>query len=88
MTALIKEAGTKPELEVFDVGHIRIANHLINRGLVARPALFQLCLGNPCGIEATNENMVYIAQQFTRRRPMLRFRYWALTFHHGCFLHH
>lgn len=60
MAAMIKEVGTKPELEVFDIGHIRIANHLIRQGLVEKPPLFQLCLGIPWGIEATTENMVYM----------------------------
>ena len=60
MAGMIKEAGTKPELEVFDIGHIRIANHLIRQGLVENPPLFQLCLGIPWGIEATTENMIYM----------------------------
>jgi uncharacterized protein (DUF849 family) len=60
MAGLIKEAGVKPELEVFDIGHIRIAKHLIRQGIVAKPPLFQLCLGIPWGIEATTENMVYM----------------------------
>jgi uncharacterized protein (DUF849 family) len=60
MAAMIKEAGVKPELEVFDIGHIRIAKHLIGQGLVAKPPLFQLCLGIPWGAEATTENFVYI----------------------------
>lgn len=60
MAGMIKEAGVKPELEVFDIGHIRIANHLIRQGLIENPPLFQLCLGIPWGIEATTENMVYM----------------------------
>ena len=60
MAALIREAGSKPELEVFDIGHIRIAKHLIGQGLVKKPPLFQLCLGIPWGIEATLDNMVYM----------------------------
>jgi len=60
MAKMIKEAGTKPELEVFDIGHIRIANHLIRQGLVEKPPLFQLCMGIPWGIEATTENMIYM----------------------------
>jgi len=60
MAALLKEARVKPELEVFDMGHIRIAKHLMRQGLVASPPLFQLCLGIPWGIEATTENMVYM----------------------------
>jgi uncharacterized protein (DUF849 family) len=60
MATMIKQAGTKPELEVFDIGHIRIASHLVNKGLVEKPPLFQLCLGIPWGIEATAENLVYM----------------------------
>jgi len=60
MAGLIQEAGVKPELEVFDIGHIRIAKNLIRQGLVQNPPLFQLCLGIPWGIEATTENMVYM----------------------------
>jgi uncharacterized protein (DUF849 family) len=60
MAKMIQEAGTKPELEVFDIGHIRIGHHLIRQGLIPDPPLFQLCLGIPWGIEATTENMVYM----------------------------
>lgn len=60
MAKMIKEVGTKPELEVFDLGHIRIGHHLIRQGLIEDPPLFQLCLGIPWGIEATTENMVYM----------------------------
>ena len=60
MAAMIREAGVKPELEVFDIGHTRIAKHLIRQGFVKNPPLFQLCLGIPWGIEATTENMVYM----------------------------
>jgi len=60
MATMIKEAGTKPELELFDIGHIRIANYLVGKGLVEKPPLFQLCLGIPWGIDATVENLVYM----------------------------
>ena len=60
MARAIQEAGSKPELEVFDIGHIRIAKHLIDLGLVADPPLFQLCLGIPWGIEASTENLIFM----------------------------
>jgi uncharacterized protein (DUF849 family) len=66
MAIMIKEVGTKPELEVFDIGNIRIANYLISKGLVERPPLFQLCLGIPWGIEATIENLVYMRNNLPR----------------------
>ena len=53
MATLIKDAGVKPELEVFEAGHIRLANEFIKEGLVESPALFQLCLGISYGAPAT-----------------------------------
>jgi uncharacterized protein (DUF849 family) len=66
MATMIKEVGTKPELEVFDIGNIPIANYLISKGLVEKPPLFQLCLGIPWGIEATIENLVYMRNNLPR----------------------
>ena len=47
MAEAIRNTGTKPELEVFDLGHIRLARSLVEDGLVAPPPLFQICLGIP-----------------------------------------
>jgi uncharacterized protein (DUF849 family) len=41
----------------FDMGHIEIANHLIETKRVKRPPLFQLCMGTRWGIPATAQNM-------------------------------
>jgi uncharacterized protein (DUF849 family) len=60
MATMMKQAGVKPELEAFDIGHIRTAKYLLERGFIEKPALIQLCLGIPWGIEATTENMVYM----------------------------
>ena len=58
MAEAIRNAGTKPELEVFDLGHIRLARRLVEDGLVAPPPLFQICLGVPWGAPATPETML------------------------------
>jgi uncharacterized protein (DUF849 family) len=60
MAALIKGVGVKPELEVFDAGHIRTAKDLIRKGLVEEPPLFQVCLGVPGGIGATIEDLTFM----------------------------
>lgn len=49
----LQEIGVKPELEVFDTGHIWFANHMIEKGLIDSPPLFQVCLGIPWGAPAT-----------------------------------
>lgn len=55
---LIRESGVKPELECFELGHVRLAKHLIEEGLVDEPPLFQLCLGIPWAAEADTETML------------------------------
>jgi uncharacterized protein (DUF849 family) len=48
-----QEIGVKPELEIFELGHLSFAKHLIKLGLIDSPALFQLCLGIKWAAEAT-----------------------------------
>ena len=49
--------GVKPELEVFDLGHIRFAKEMIKEGLIDEPPLFQICLGIPWGAEQSVDTM-------------------------------
>jgi uncharacterized protein (DUF849 family) len=58
MAARIRVLGVKPELEVFDLGHIRLAKDLIDRGLIEAPPLFQLCLGIPWGAPADPRTLI------------------------------
>jgi uncharacterized protein (DUF849 family) len=52
MAARIRAAGVKPEIEVFDLGHVWQAKMLVEEGLIELPPLFQLCMGIPYGAEA------------------------------------
>ena len=56
----MRAAGVKPEIEVFDAGHIRQARVLIDEGLFAPPPFVQLCMGAGWGIEATPENLLFM----------------------------
>ncbi|MEM9844606.1 MAG: 3-keto-5-aminohexanoate cleavage protein, partial [Pseudomonadota bacterium] len=49
MAKLVQDWGVKPELEVFDLGHIRFAKQMVAEGLIDAPPMFQLCLGIPWG---------------------------------------
>ncbi len=55
MAKRIQELGVKPELEVFEPGHIVFAQRLIEEGLIEGPPMFQLCLGIPHASPATPE---------------------------------
>jgi uncharacterized protein (DUF849 family) len=51
----IQELGVKPEMEIFDTGHLWFALKLIEEGLIDPPPLFQLCMGIPYGAPANPE---------------------------------
>jgi len=51
MAELTKEWGVKPELEVFELGHLRFAKQMILEGLIDEPPMFQICLGIPWGAD-------------------------------------
>ena len=55
MAQKIKELGVKPEIEVFEPGHIMFAHSLIKDGLIEGTPMFQLCLGIPHASPATPE---------------------------------
>ena len=57
MAAMTKEWGVKPELEVFELGHIRFATQMIAEGLIADPPMFQICLGIPWGADQSVDTM-------------------------------
>ena len=49
MARRVQELGVRPELEVFDTGHLVFVEELIRDGLVDDPPLIQLCTGIPYG---------------------------------------
>ncbi|MCG8360065.1 MAG: 3-keto-5-aminohexanoate cleavage protein [Kiloniellales bacterium] len=48
----IRELGVKPELEVFDTGHLWFVKQLIEEGLIEGAPMIQLCMGIPYGAPA------------------------------------
>ncbi len=49
MAKQMQDAGVRPEIEVFDTGHLVLAKTLVNEGLIDDPVLVQLCMGIPYG---------------------------------------
>jgi 3-keto-5-aminohexanoate cleavage enzyme len=56
----MREYGVKPEIEVFDVGHIYQALDYIQQGRFDPPPYFQLCMGARWGMAATPENLLFM----------------------------
>ena len=49
MAKQVRTLGVKPELEVFDTGHLVMVKDMIGDGLLDDPVLIQLCMGIPYG---------------------------------------
>lgn len=58
MADMVQAAGTKPELEVFDIGHIDLARRMIDVGAIRGTPFFQICLGVPGGAPATPQSLI------------------------------
>jgi uncharacterized protein (DUF849 family) len=56
----IRDAGVVPEIEVFEPGHILLANKMIQSGHFKTPTLFQVCLGVLWGTPATPDAMKFM----------------------------
>lgn len=59
MAQLIREAGTRPELELFDSGDIHLARTLIGNGSLPDDCLVQLVLGVRYGFDASATTLAY-----------------------------
>lgn len=49
MAARVQQLGVRPELEVFDTGHLVFVKQLLREGLLDDPVMIQLCMGIPYG---------------------------------------
>jgi uncharacterized protein (DUF849 family) len=61
MAKEIQNAGSKPELEVFDSGDIQLAHALLEQGVLKRPPLFQIVMGVRYGFTSTPQTLMYAA---------------------------
>jgi len=49
MAKRVQALGVRPELEVFDTGHLVLVKDLVREGLIDDPLMVQLCMGIPYG---------------------------------------
>ena len=63
MARKVQSWGVRPELEVFDTGHLVFVKELVEDGLIDDPPLIQLCMGIPYGApEDINTLMSMVAR--------------------------
>lgn len=54
----MRELGVKPELEIYDTGHLDACLRLLDKGLLAEPLQFSIVLGVRGGMAATARNLM------------------------------
>lgn len=63
---IMRENGTKPELEIYDVGHLYNAEFLVSKGLLQPPLYLQFVMGILGGIRATLNDLVHMTETADR----------------------
>lgn len=56
----MRDCGTKPEMECYDVGHLYNAAYFVDRGLVDPPLWLQYVMGVMGGIQPSVENILHM----------------------------
>jgi 3-keto-5-aminohexanoate cleavage enzyme len=62
LAAVMQQAGTKPEMEVFEPGMIANALLLLDKGLVTPPLHFDFVLGSRGSLPATPKNLLFLSE--------------------------
>lgn len=62
-----RENGTKPELEIWDIGQIGAVEFMLERGYVDRPIQIQFVMGSLSGMPSTTGTLIFALQEARRR---------------------
>jgi 3-keto-5-aminohexanoate cleavage enzyme len=73
LAAAMHDAGTRPELEIFDEGMIGTCLRLRDEGLLAEPLYFQFVLGVPGGAPARAQTLLHLIDSIPTGSP------WSVT---------
>lgn len=60
MATLIRDAGVKPEIELFDTGDLVLAQHLMSKGALDGPGLYSFVMGLDYTMPADAQTMIYL----------------------------
>ena len=63
LAARMQELGVKPELEVYDTGHLEVALALCEEGLIPEPLQFSIVMGIRGGMPATPTALVQLVER-------------------------
>jgi len=67
MARRVQTLGVRPEIEVFDTGHLVLAKQLVRDGLIDEPVMIQLCMGIPYGAPDDPATLLAMVQNLPPR---------------------
>ena len=62
LAQIMADAGTKPEMEIFEPGMIANAQRLVEKGLASEPLHFDFVLGSHGSLPASARNLVFLSE--------------------------
>jgi len=63
LAARMQDLGVKPELEIYDTGHLEACLRLVDEGLLVEPLQFSIVLGVRGGMAATPQNLMMMVER-------------------------
>ena len=63
LASRMRELGVKPELEIYDSGHLDVCMDLLRQELLVEPLQFSIVLGVRGGMSATAENLLHMIRR-------------------------
>jgi uncharacterized protein (DUF849 family) len=66
LSGIMRAHGTKPEMEIYDVGHLYNAAFMISQGLLEKPPYLQFVMGILGGIQPTLNDLVHLKETADR----------------------
>ena len=83
MAKMMREAGAKPEIELFDSGDIALMHDLLRDGTFDGPVLCSFVMGVRYGLQPSPETVLLRAQPASRRCAIYRDRHRQIGLHRG-----
>jgi uncharacterized protein (DUF849 family) len=74
LAARMRELDVKPELEIYDTGHLDAVMRLYDEGLLADPLQFSIVLGVAGGAAATPANLVMMVERLPKKLRLADYR--------------
>ena len=79
MGQMITDLGVRPEIEVFETGHLWFAKQLVSEGIIEDPVMIQMCMGIPWGAPDDLNTFMSMVNNTPENLDLLRLFHWSTS---------